>query len=71
MLDGYGYDVTVSPGDTSVEAGSPVVILARFGKRVPPKATLLFGEAGEEFEQVPLTRNLDDPVFGGIIQQID
>jgi hypothetical protein len=66
-----GYEITVSPGDTHVEAGSPVVVLARFGKRVPSKATLLFGEAGKEFEQIPLTRNLDDPVFGGIIQQVN
>ncbi len=66
-----GYEITVTPGDTSVEAGSPVVILARFGKRVPSKATLLFGESGKEFEQILLTRNLDDPVFGGIIQQVN
>jgi len=66
-----GFDLTVSPGDTSVEAGSPVVILARFGKRIPPKATLLFGESGEELKQIPLTRNLDDPVFGGIIQEVN
>ena len=66
-----GFDVTVSPGDTSVEAGSPVVILARFGRRVPPKAALLYGEPGKEFRQIPLTRNLDDPVFGGIIQQVN
>ena len=66
-----GYDLTISPGDTSVEAGSPVVILARFGNRVPPKATLLFGESGEELKQIPLTRNLDDPVFGGIIQEVN
>jgi hypothetical protein len=66
-----GYEITVSPGDTNVEAGSPVVVLARFGKRVPSKATLLFGEPGKEFEQIPLNRNLDDPVFGGIIQQVN
>jgi len=65
-----GYDLTVSPGDTSVEAGSPVVILARFGRRVPAKATLLFGAPGEELKQIALTRNLDDPVFGGIIQEV-
>jgi len=66
-----GYDITVTPGDTSVEAGSPVVILARFGRRVPPKATLLFGESGEQMKQISLTRNLDDPVFGGIIQEVN
>ena len=66
-----GFDVTVSPGDTNVEAGSPVVILARFGRRVPPNASLLYGEPGKEFKQIPLTRSLDDPVFGGIIQQVN
>jgi len=66
-----GFEVTVSPGDTSVEVGSPVVILARFGRRVPPNASLLYGEPGKEFKQIPLTRNLDDPVFGGIIQQVN
>lgn len=71
VLGSYGYEITVSPGDTNVEAGSPVVILARFGRRVPSKATLMLGEAGKEFEQIPLTKNLEDPVFGGIIQQVN
>jgi hypothetical protein len=71
VMNSRGYEVTVSPGDTSVEAGSPVVIMARFGRRVPPKAVLLYGEPGGQFEQIPLTRNLDDPVFGGIIQQVN
>jgi hypothetical protein len=71
VMSSRGYEVTISPGDTSVEAGSPVVIMARFGKRVPPKAVLLYGEPGGQFMQIPLTRNLDDPVFGGIIQQVN
>ena len=71
LQDSFGYDITISPGDTNVEAGSPVVITARFARRVPSKATLLYGEPGKEFEQIQLTRNLDDPVFGGIIQQIN
>jgi hypothetical protein len=71
VLGGYGYQITVSPGDTNVEAGSPVVVLARFGRRVPSGAALLFGEAGKEFERIALTRNMEDPVFGGIIQQVN
>jgi hypothetical protein len=71
VMSSRGYEITVSPGDTSVEAGSPVVIMARFGRRVPPKAILLYGEPGGQFEQIPLTRNLDDPVFGGVIQQVN
>jgi hypothetical protein len=71
LLGSYGYQITVSPGDTDVEAGSPVVIMARFGRRVPSKATLVFGEAGKDFERIALTKNLEDPVFGGIIQQVN
>jgi len=71
VLERRDFEITISPGDTSVEAGSPVVILARFGRRVPPKVSLLYGEPGKEFKQIALTRNMEDPVFGGIIQQVN
>jgi hypothetical protein len=64
------YEISVTPGDTTVEAGAPVVILARFAGRVPPEATLLVSESGAEEVPIALTRNLDDPVFGGIIEQV-
>jgi len=70
-LAGRNYNITVSPGDTSVESGTPVVILARFGRRVPPEASLLFGPPGQEPERIALARNMDDPVFGGIIQSVN
>ncbi|TKJ36701.1 MAG: hypothetical protein CEE38_10365 [Planctomycetes bacterium B3_Pla] len=66
-----GYNITVTPGDTSAELGTPVVILARFDELVPPEASLLFGRAGEEPQKIVLSKNLKDPVFGGIIQQIN
>ncbi|MHC4518133.1 MAG: coiled-coil domain-containing protein, partial [Planctomycetota bacterium] len=65
-----GYDIAVTPGDTSVEFGASVVVLARFGRRVPDEASLRFGGPGEELQQVTLTRNLDDPVFGGVISDV-
>lgn len=64
------YQITVTPGDTEVEQGAPVVILARFEGRVPPGAELLFGPPGQEPQRMTLTRSLDDPVFGGIIQDV-
>jgi len=70
VLAAKGYHISVSPGDTSVESGTPVVILARFEGRVPPGASVLFGESGQEPQQMALTRSLDDPVFGGIIQEV-
>ncbi len=64
------YQVTVSPGDTSVKSGSPVVILARFAQRVPSDVSLVFGPDGDQVQKIELTKNLEDPVFGGIIQQV-
>ena len=65
-----GYHISVSPGDTEVESGSPVVILARFDGRVPPEATLYIGPLGREKQPITLAKNLDDPVFGGVIQNV-
>jgi hypothetical protein len=65
-----GYHVSVSPGDTEIEQGSPVVILGRFEGKVPSSVNLFFAPAGQEPQQIPLTRSLDDPVFGGILQDI-
>ena len=62
--------VTVTPGDTEVEQGSPVVVLARFAGRVPSAVNLWFGPAGQEAQRLVLTKSLDDPVFGGIIQDV-
>ncbi len=65
-----GYSITVTPGDTEVEKGSPVVILARFDDREPSDVSLLYGPAGQTPERMTLTKSLDDPVFGGIIQDV-
>ncbi len=70
VLASKGYEVTVTPGNTSVEAGSPVVILARFDGQIPMEVALSYGAPGQEQQRVPLTRNVDDVVFGGIIQDV-
>jgi hypothetical protein len=64
------FSVTVTPGDTTVELGTPVVILARFDGRVPSEASLLFGAESSEPQKIALVKNLNDPVFGGIIQEV-
>ncbi|MFZ2148522.1 MAG: hypothetical protein WAV28_15005 [Sedimentisphaerales bacterium] len=81
VLAGRNYNITVSPGDTTVELGTAVVILARFDGLVPPEAELWVGPseprpygrgAGEQDkQQVALTKNLDDPVFGGLIPEVN
>jgi hypothetical protein len=65
-----GYSITVTPGDTEVEKGSPVVILARFDGRMPSAVSLLFGPAGQTPQRITLTKSLEDPVFGGILQEV-
>lgn len=70
VLRAAAYSVTVTPGDTTVEQGSPVVVVARFDGRVPVEATLEYGPAGGPAERMELTQTLGDPVFGGIIQAV-
>ena len=38
--------VAVTPGDTSIERGDTLVVLARFGRTLPPTVTLVVRESG-------------------------
>jgi hypothetical protein len=62
--------VTITPGDTSVEKGSSLVVLARFNGEVPSEAVLVVRPANEPERRIQLTKNLDDPVFGTSLPQI-
>ena len=65
-----GEEISVTPGDATVESGSPVVVLARFDGTMPAEVSLMVGPPGEEPEEMKLVRSLDDPVFGGIIRNV-
>lgn len=62
--------VEITPGDASLERGSGLVILARFDGKLPADATLIMKPAGGEAARVPLVKNLEDPVFGGSISEV-
>lgn len=62
--------VTITPGDTSLESGSSLVVLAKFGDKVPAEAMLVVRPANEPERRIPLTKNLDDPVFGTSVPDI-
>jgi len=62
--------VTVTPGNTTVELGAPVVIAARFDGRVPNRAALVWVPSGQDAQHRMLTKSLDDPVFGGMIEAV-
>ena len=66
----FAQGVTVTPGDASVEKGSSLVVLANFQGEVPAEATLVVRPANEPERRIPLTKNLDDPVFGTSLPDI-
>ena len=65
-----GTQLTVSPGDTSIEAGSPVVIVARFDGVVPSEATLVTIGMDQTATRVRLNKSLNDPVFGSTLPSV-
>lgn len=64
------YVISVEPGNTEVERGSSLLVLARFAHTLPPDANLvLLEESGEETE-LAMSKSLDDPVFGARISTV-
>jgi len=69
------FQLSVEPGDADVEKGSSLLVLAKFGERLPPEVSLVFtapqpGEDAAAESSIPLQRSLADPVFGGRIGNI-
>ena len=62
---------TVTPGDVALERGSGLVVLAKFHRDVPGEATLVIQPKNEPAQRIPLVKNLDDPVFGGGLPEVD
>ena len=63
--------VSVTPGDTQVERGNSLVVLAKFEGKLPPGATLVLGAGTNVTRSFPLTKSLDDPVFGGTVPEVN
>ena len=62
--------VEVTPGDTSIERGNGLAVLARFAGPLPPEATLIIRPDLQPERRVPLVKSLNDPIFGGTITEI-
>lgn len=62
--------VKVSPGDTEIERGNRLVVLARFERTLPRAATLIVQSKNGTEQRIPLTRSLDDPLFGGSVPDL-
>ncbi|MGB8167065.1 MAG: hypothetical protein WCF18_06205 [Chthoniobacteraceae bacterium] len=63
--------VTVTPGDAELERGSGLVVLAKFHHDVPNEAILVLRPKNQPEQRLPLVKNLDDPVFGGGLPEVD
>ena len=66
---GLGSSVTVTPGDTSIERGNSLVVLARFSGPLPPTVDLVINQAAEG-SRIPLVKSLADPTFGGSVPEV-
>ncbi len=62
--------ITVTPGDTELERGNSLVVLARFGGRLPDAVKLVLNESGQSERTVSLVKALADPVFGGSVTDL-
>jgi hypothetical protein len=62
--------VEVTPGDTELEKGTALILLAKFHNQMPAAAELVIGESAESERRVPLVRSLSDPVYGGSVPEV-
>ncbi len=62
--------LTVTPGDTIIERGESLVVLARFGGALPPGVELVVNEPNVPVRKIPLVKSLADPVFGGSVPEV-
>ena len=61
----------VEPGNTEVERGTPLAILAHFKNQAPGKAVLVISRPDQATRRRELTKNLDDPIFGATLPIVD
>ena len=59
------FSVVVEPGDTEIERGTSLLVLARVSGEMPADATLTMTSISGESVSLGMSRSLDDPVFGG------
>jgi len=62
--------VTITPGDTTIEKGNSLVVLARFGGALPPNVTLVLESGQDSAQKVSLAKSLADPIFGGTVPEV-
>ncbi len=69
-VDVSDYEIAVEPGDTEIERGTSLLVLARFNKSFPPQVTLVVSTSEGETSRLPMLKSLDDPVFGARVSAV-
>ena len=70
-LQASKFDVKVEPGNTEIERGTALLVVARFGGAVPADARLVFSDQSHTAAQRTMTRSLQDPMFAGRVESVD
>src|SRR5207302_6948577 len=67
------YQLSVEPGDTSIERGTSLLVLARFSGHVPGDVQLISTEdmADSAAREVPMSKSLNDPVFAARVPALN
>jgi hypothetical protein len=63
-------ETRIEPGDTEVERGGSVLVLARFHGGLPTQVELTYQPTDAQSRDLAMTKSLDDPVFGARITDI-
>ncbi|HZW34655.1 MAG TPA: hypothetical protein VFF52_28275, partial [Isosphaeraceae bacterium] len=64
-------EVQIDPGDTEIERGSTLLVVARFQGTAPPDARLVVeGRANGPLRRA-MTRSLEDPTFAGRVESVE
>jgi hypothetical protein len=64
-------EVQVDPGDTELERGSSLLVIARFPRGAPADATLVVEGGPQGQARRPMTRSLADPMFAGRVESVE
>lgn len=66
----HAFSFAVEPGNTEVERGGTLLVLARVQGPMPLEATLVYQPQGGEIVRQTMQASLNDPVFGSRIGQV-
>ncbi|MEQ1906672.1 MAG: hypothetical protein ABL888_20975, partial [Pirellulaceae bacterium] len=65
------YSCSIEPGNTEVEKGASLLVLARFVGPIPPNVVLNIHSANGSSQSMPMAQSLNDPVCAARIAVVD